>query len=212
MYLFDRIDQAQLRAGAKLKLGRLPQDFRLLLAKHADSDARKTMELLQAPHKLDRTDKTVVIEFARGGPEAAPMPLDPPHGYLSALPRLSPQILDGAHILYVKVRPEESRRKNFTRAIPPPGVEDTGIYHGTPTSVMRGDYGCCDMPLLLKENDGHPQAVRIHAHGQEYILPTAVFDNQDDMTTYLREPADEWDPARVKVTLEHLQKAMAPLL
>ena len=68
--------------------------------------------------------RTIVIEFARGGPQNSSMPLTPPYGYQYSFGRLSDHILGRAAILYIWVTPEESRRKNEERA--KPGRDDCG--------------------------------------------------------------------------------------
>ncbi|MDF1562920.1 MAG: hypothetical protein P1V51_07740 [Deltaproteobacteria bacterium] len=207
--LFARIDAAQQRAGAKIKLGRLPQDVLDVMDVQLDKAARKVNDHKVALCKAGlKADETLVIEFARGGPEG-PMPLDPPFGYAYCVSRLSPQILREAAVLNVWVDPEESRRKNFARAVPPPGVDDTSIYHGVPLCVMLDDYGCDDMEWLL-ETSGKPDHIRIDAHGETFMLRTARFDNRDDKTTFVRE--EPWDDADVKTIHDELKRAMDLLI
>ncbi len=203
--LFKRIDAAQQRAGAKIKLGRLPKDVLDVMDVQLDKVARKVSDAKRALCKAGLKDgETLVVEFARGGP-VGPMPLDPPYGYGYCVSRLSPQILKDAAVLNVWVDPEESRRKNFARAVPPPGVDDTSIYHGVPLCVMLDDYGCDDMEWLL-ETSGEPNTIRIDAHGETYMLRTARFDNRDDKTTFVR--TKPWSKEDVKTIHDELKRAM----
>lgn len=194
-WLFRRFDAAAIRAGARIKLGRLPLDVQEaivadLVATHEDPGMSAAKDLLRshvkpASHKLG--EGTTIIEFARGGPHGASMPLDPPRGYRHSFGCLAPQILERASVLYIKVTPEESRRKNLERALPPPGVDDSTLFHGVPTSVMLGDYGCDDLEYLMAAGGGN---IRIDAHGRTFQLPAAVFDNTADITSFIRESRD----------------------
>lgn len=201
-WMFRRIDEAEIRAGARLKLGRLPADVQEamvadLVASHRTPGMSEAKKLLRprakAPFLLG--DGTTIIEFARGGPHGATLPLDPPRGYRYAFGRLAPQILERASILYLKVTPEESRRKNLERALPPPGVDDSSMFHGVPTCVMLADYGCDDLEYLMGLDGGN--SARIDAHGHAYHLPAAVFDNTRDLTSFIRKEKspDHWSEA-----------------
>jgi len=194
-WLFRRFDEAAIRAGARIKLGRLPLDVQeaiitKLVNTRQEAGMSAARELLRpgmasGRHKLG--DGTTIIEFARGGPHGASMPLDPPRGYRHSFGCLAPQILERASVLYIKVTPEESRRKNLERALPPPGVEDSTLFHGVPTSVMLGDYGCDDLEYLMTAGGG---TIRIDAHGRTFQLPAAVFDNTADITSFIRHSRD----------------------
>ena len=106
----DRLDAARVAVGAPAPFAGMPADVRRALGE-AIAD-----ELPEAPRVADTFQHTVVIEFARGGPEHAGLPLPPPHGYEYSLAQLSEPILESAAILYVWVDPEESRRRNRERA------------------------------------------------------------------------------------------------
>jgi hypothetical protein len=113
-------------------------------------------------------------------------------------------------VLYIKVTPEESRRKNLERALPPPGVDDSTLFHGVPTSVMLGDYGCDDLEFLMAAGGGD---IRIDAHGRTFQLPAAVFDNTADITSFIRKtrnPAD-WSPNDAATLRAGLDAAFARL-
>jgi hypothetical protein len=138
--------------------------------------------------------KTVVMECARGGPDGATMPLKPPAGYAFSLGNYSPEILERAAVLYIKVTPEESRRKNKARFRP--GEEGSDLHHSAPDVVMYEDYGCDDIEHLIQAS-GVESAIRIEAHGRSWVLPIAVFDNTDDKTTFLHAEPRDWKPEHV---------------
>ena len=159
------------------------------------------------PESLE--DKTVVIEFARGGPEGSALPLPPPYGYQHSLSLLSTEILSRASILYVWVEPEESRRKNVERAVAGRGGDASILNHGVPESVMRNEYGTDDLMWLLAAGGG--SSVVVERDGASYALPTGVFDNRSDLTSFLREPEDEWSPFQVRQLHAELVNATAGL-
>jgi len=218
-WLFRRFDEAAVRAGARIKLGRLPVDVQEaivteLVKTHMTPGMSEAKKLLRPrtgtpPHPLG--EGTTILEFARGGPYGAPLPLDPPRGYRYAFSRLAPQILERATVLYIKVTPEESRRKNLERALPPPGVDDSSMFHGVPTCVMLADYGCDDLEALVAEDGG--KSVRIGAHGRTYHLPAAVFDNTADLTSFIRKEKSSgaWSEADKKALRDGLDAAFGNL-
>jgi hypothetical protein len=152
---------------------------------------------------------TVVIEFARGGPEGARPPLPDPYGYALSLRHLSPDILLRSVALYVHVTPQESRRRNMARALP--GIEGDAsvLHHGVPEGVMRADYGVDDFLWLLERGGGH--AVEVTTEKDTYRLPAAVFDNRIDHTSFLRADQDQWDPELVDTLHAALVKTFADL-
>ena len=155
------------------------------------------------PDSLD--GRTIVIEFARGGPDGATPPLPAPLGYRYSLATLSDEILSRASILYVWVTPEESRRKNTERTDP----NDPGsiLHHGVPMAVMLGDYGVDDMEWLMG-NSGRPDTVRVEKDGKSYHLPIARFDNRQDKTTFVRADHAQWNPRDVDALHRGLAEAL----
>ena len=151
----------------------------------------------------------MVIEFARGGPDGAALPLPAPLGYRYSFATLSEEILARASVLYVWVTPEESRRKNTERTDP----NDPGsiLHHGVPMAVMLGDYGCDDMEWLLQNSD-RPDTVRIEAHGRTWHLPVARFDNRVDKTTFVRGDRAQWKEADVAALHDGLAEACGRLV
>jgi len=192
LHAFARLDAARAKVDIPRFFGEMDPDLRAdIAASLQDETDRLVGELFgKRPDKVD--DKTLVIEFARGGPEGSTMPLSMPHGYAWNLSQLSPQILQRAAILYIWVTPEESRRKNLAREDP----DDPGssMFHSAPESVMRGDYGCCDMEYLIEQSD-RPATICIEAHGRSWYLPVARFDNRVDKTTFIHGDPADWSEA-----------------
>lgn len=209
--LFARFDAALEAVGATPVFRPLDDDVRARLATRLAGKAAWLVDelLSQRPASLD--DKTLVIEFARGGPVGAAMPLTRPHGYGWNLAQLRPEILEQAAVLYIWVEPEESRRKNAAR-MPKPG-DDTTIFHAAPESVMLNDYGCDDIAWLVEQAE-QPNTIEIEAHGRTWVLPIGRFDNRRDLTTFLRGDPDGWDPelraelhTELKATMDRLWAA-----
>ena len=187
--LFERFDKASVDAGGKAKITVLPQDVQDILAKNLEAEARKLFDEKAAncPESLD--GKTIVIEYARGGPADKGFPLPEGYGYLSSISSHSAELLEKASILYIWVLPEESRRKNRARARP--DGQGSILFHGTPEAVMYQEYGCDDVDYLL-EKAVVPGTFRISSEGKDFDIPVSKFDNRVDLTTFLREDADKW--------------------
>jgi hypothetical protein len=203
--LMDRLDRASVKVGAPARLGRLEKSRRTKLAEVLEAEARKMINEKQESYPDTLEGKTLVIEFARGGPQNSAQPLAEPFGYRYSLGRLSPKLLEKAVILYIWVTPEESRRKNQARSNP----KDPGsiLHHGVPIEVMLNDYGQDDMEWLLKNSEQQGK-VTVQAHGKSYHLPVARFDNRADKTSFLREQQSSWKPAAVKAVHEGLREAL----
>src|SRR5512143_34243 len=137
-WLLDRFDGARQKVGAEPALGRLPKGVRARLANVLEAECRALLDERNAAIPDSLEGRTIVIEFARGGPDGATPPLAAPLGYAYSLSRLHDDILSRASIFYVWVTPEESRRRNIERTDP----NDPGsiLHHGVPTAVMLGDY------------------------------------------------------------------------
>lgn len=203
-YLFNRIDNAALRTGIPNRLGILPEELIVKLSEVLEEDANAILEGKLKEYPEDFTDKTIVIESARGGHDGASCPLEDPFGYQYSLRQYCPELLSRAVILYIWVTPEESRRKNFERANP----DDPGsnLFHGVPLSVMLNDYGTDDMAYLI-ENSEVEDTVTVKAHGNTYHLPIGVFDNRVDQTSFLRKDKSEWTEKEISEMTESIQKA-----
>ena len=201
--ILDRFERARSAIGAAAPFASIPGPHRDRI------EAAIAEEVPSAPGPA-RDGSTVVIEFARGGPEGAGMPLPPPLGYRHSLSLLDPEILSRAGILYVWVTPEESRRRNRERALPGPEGDASILHHGVPEAVMRADYGVDDMAWLL-ETSGRPGLVTVEAGGRRFEVPAARFDNRDDATSFLRDDPASWPPGRVAALHSRLRSALAPL-
>jgi hypothetical protein len=207
-WLFERLDRARAKVGAKPALGALPAAQRKELATSLEREAQALLRDKNAGVPDGLEGRTVVIEAARGGPDGAAMPLPAPLGYRYSIATLSDAILSRASILYVWVAPEESRRKNRERADP----SDPGsiLHHGVPDAVMYHDYGCDDMEWLIGQSD-REGTVRIEARGRTFHLPVARFDNRVDKTTFVRAERAAWKPADVAALHAGLQGAFEKL-
>ncbi len=209
-WLFDRLDAARRRVGAEPALGKLGTEERAGLAEALEAEARELLDEKMAGIPEDLAGKTIVIEFARGGPQGSSMPLDPPYGYAYSFSRLSDEILARAAVLYIWVTPEESRRKNEERAKPGPEGDASILHHGVPIAVMLGDYGTDDMGWLIEQSD-RPGTVRVETRGQDFYLPVARFDNRTDLTTFIREDRESWPEEKVAAIHEELKRALTEL-
>jgi hypothetical protein len=205
-WLFNRIDRARVCVGVEPALARLAPAVRRGLAAALDAEAGELWRHLSTLCGRDPMGATTVIEFARGGPEGAEPPLAAPFGYQYALGLLSPEILRRAAILYVWVTPAESRRRNDDRGRPGREGDASILHHGVPDAVMRGDYGMDDLMWLLWRNGGN--AIDVERNGDVFRLPTAVFDNRVDHTSFLRDDPATW-PAQA---IDRLHAELAPAL
>jgi len=184
--MLKRIDSARGKVGAPPLFyaeGRplLSAEIHQKLVKAIEAESAKIIADRQKEYPDTLEGKTVVIEFARGGPDGSSMPI--PFGYEYSLALLSPKILQDAGLLYVWVTPEESRRKNFEREDP----NDPGsiLAHGVPLEVMLKDYGCDDLDYLLGIS-GRPGFIAVKGTQGTFHLPTAKFDNRVDKTSFIR--------------------------
>ena len=208
-WIFKRFDAAREKAGGPAVMAPLTADLRRQVAQAIEDEARELLEnkIAEIPDSLD--GKTIVMEFARGGPNGSALPLPHPYGYRASLAQLRPDILAKASVLYIWVEPEESRRKNTERTDP----DDPGsiLHHGVPLAVMYGDYGCDDMAYLLESSD-RPDTIRIEKQAHVFHLPVGRFDNRVDMTTFIREEPAKWSPQDVKALQEGMGAAFSKLV
>lgn len=195
--LFERVDRAGERLGISPRLVQLDAAMLQKLDGHLRAEAEAQLREKAKLQVDSLAGKTVIIEFARGGPEGGPLPIEAPQGYAHSLACLSPEILKRASVLYVWVSPEESRRKNRARADP----NDPGsiLNHGVPEVVMREEYGMDDMAWLLSQSQS-PGCIEIQRDGETYRLPVSRFDNREDATSFVRDRPSAW-PAAEKARL-----------
>lgn len=206
--LFERFDAASVRVGLPARMAALDEPTRAAVADAIEAEARTLLDEKHAAYPDTLEGRTLVIEFARGGPDGAAMPLPAPLGYRYSLGQLAPAILERASILYVWVTPEESRRKNAARTDP----NDPGsiLHHGVPIEVMMNDYGTDDMDWL-EAHGRKPGAVTVEAHGAVYDVPIARFDNRVDKTSFLRADRAAWKKDDVAAVHAGLQGALEKL-
>jgi len=206
--LFERIDGHRRDLGGPEVFSVMATEARAELADAMKPAAEFLIEEQWGRREGTVAGKTIVMECARGGADGSTMPLDPPAGYAFSLANHRPEVLENAAVLYIKVTPEESRRKNKARYVP--GMEDSDLHHSAPDVVMYNDYGCDDVAWLI-ENAAKPNTIRLHAHGRDWDLPIAVFDNTDDKTTFLHADVADWKPEHVKVVRDGLYGPMQGL-
>jgi len=135
--------------------------------------------------------------------------LPSPYGYQHALQQLSDDILGRASILYVWVDPEESRQKNLDRAVPGRDGDASILHHGVPEAVMRNDYGTDDLMWLLAQGGG--SFVIVEKDNGKFAIPTGVFDNRSDLTSFLRAEHSEWSPFELRQLHRELVNATTAL-
>lgn len=211
--LFDRIDAAREKAGLPPSLGEIPHRIRCTICDAMEAEVRAELTRKNETCRQDRTGKTIVIEFARGGPNGSAFPLTPPHGYAFSLGALSDAILSRSSILYIWVTQEESRRKNVERGIP--SEQGSILHHSVPLVVMLSQYGCDDIDYLLSQSGKADTIIveRIAQVGDRYEmrhfdLPLARFDNRDDLTSFVREAPRDWEPAEREALHNGLKHAL----
>jgi len=196
-WMLDRFDRARRTVGMDPPFEDLSEVTKSSLAASLDDEiAEFARDRAATLAGYQPEASTVVIEFARGGPEGTDPPLPDPHGYAFSLRHLSPDILGRAAALYVWVTPEESRRRNRDRAVPGAEGDASILHHGVPEVVMRGDYAVDDFHWLLEHGGGH--AIVVETEEGSFTIPAAVFDNRIDHTSFLRADQSEWDPALVE--------------
>ena len=215
LWLFFRMTVARRRLG--MHADHLKRRLVSELERGLGDEFQKHFDALNAVITADKEGATVVIEFARGGPHGSPFPIIPPRGYASALQTLAPEILERACILYVMVTPEQARKKNIERGRP--SEQGSILFHSVPAEVMLADYGCDDIEWMLGKSlkSNTIRVERVVQEGDRYMtkvyrVPVAVFDNRNDLTSFVREPQENWPIESVRALHDDLASAMAPLI
>jgi hypothetical protein len=194
-WLIDRIEMASKKVGISERLYKLDKKILDKLSMNISDEAKGILDDKYSNYTNDFSDKTIIIEFARGGKDGSSMPLKEPFGYEYSFKMLDDDILKKAVILYIWVTPEESRRKNQERANP----NDPGsiLHHGVPIEVMLNDYGCDDIFYLVDKSE-KKGSVTVEKNGKKFYLPFAYFDNRVDKTSFLRQDVSKWDSTKLK--------------
>jgi hypothetical protein len=201
----ERLGTARARAGIGSTIA---TDQRLIDAIAPDTNQLASELAVVTRDQL--ADATVVVEFARGGPDGATPPLPAPLGYAASLAALGEPILERASILWVVADPAESRRRNRERARPGPEGDASILHHGVPEAVMLHDYGMDDLEWLT-ETSPVPGTVAIGDGDLRSLIPIARFDNRIDRTSFLRADPDSWPPGAVAALHHDLAAALGAL-
>ncbi len=200
----SRIESAAIKTGMEPRLSIIEQEAMKTVYSKLEKEAADLLKEKYAQYTDSFEDKTIIIEFARGGPHGSSMPLTPPFGYSHSIGSLSKEILEKAVVLYIWVTPEESRRKNDARTNP----DDPGsiLHHGVPIDVMMNDYGTDDMDWL-EENSDKKGVITIEAEGVKYDIPIGRFDNRVDKTSFLRDEKNLWPKEKVEAVHAGIKSA-----
>ena len=203
-WICDRFVSIFEKRGCGNPFAKIPSNAMELMYDHLNVHCRKMIDARNQSIQSYTPDRTIIIEFARGGgcgyqrhPDFFPLP--EPFGYQYSLAQFCPEILSSCAMLYIKVTPEQSFQKNLSRAPPPGWTGSTDIFHCVPDCVMFCDYGCDDVDYLLKISD-IPNTITIG----DYHIPVGVFDNTEDLTTFCRGDPKDWP----KESIEKIHKAM----
>eukprot|EP00727_Mastigamoeba_balamuthi_P011205 m51a1_g6707 hypothetical protein (335) ;mRNA; f:114807-115954 len=214
-WLLERIDRAAAKVGIARMCGDIPAKAAWAVEQRMEASIKEFFVSKYANHQ-SLEGKTIIIEFARGGPEGHPFPLRDPQGYQYTYRMLSEQILSEAAVLYIWVTPEMSRAKNVARGQEKPTKQGVEAYvlslnHSVPDYVMRNEYGVDDIDYLLSASD-RKGTICVEKSGRRFYLPVARFDNREDYTTFCRGSPASWPEASRKAITEQLSKAFAVLV
>lgn len=207
-YVFDRIDAAAKKVGIPNRIATVDPESLKVIADKLRAECQDFVEVKRKLSHESLENKTIVIEFARGGPQGSSLPLPEGFGYQYSFAHLSEELLNRAVVLYIWVTPEDSRRKNEERA--KPNEQGSILHHGVPHVVMINDYGTDDINYLIEKSD-KPNTVVVEAYGKTFNLPLAKFDNRDDLTTFLREDPRAWKQEDVDAVHGGLKSALDAL-
>jgi len=199
--LLDRFDRARTLAGTTAPFEALDRQTRESVEVEIAGD-------LTDLQPIERADpgSTIVIEFARGGPQGADLPLPHPLGYAASIGALSDEIRSRCSILYVWVDPGESRRRNRDRALPGKKGDASILHHGVPEEVMVQNYGTDDMAWLETEAR-IPGTIPIGS----IDIPMQRFDNRVDRTSFLRTEPETWPTEAVHLLHHDLSAVLTRL-
>ena len=206
-WLFERFDRVRSKLGLGKAFENMSKDTKNLLAKAIQQDVVKFVDSKNEEVKKGYLNKTIIIEFARGGAYGSTMPLPKPYGYEYSISLLKDEILKNASIFYIWVDPQESRRKNEKRADP----NDPGsiLHHSVPLAVMYNDYGLDDFDYLIKKSRVNNH-IEITSNGSTYFIPAVRFDNRIDKTSFIRDTY--WEKENVNLLKDELIEAFKPIV
>ncbi len=208
-WMLQRIDKARRKVRGQSLEHCLPYAQINRLAEALRGEADKLAKKMQERCSQKADNKTIIIEFARGGSHGSAMPLAAPLGYQYSLSQISDEILNRCAILYIWIEPEESRRRNEVRA--DPNRPGSILHHKVPLEVMMSEYGCDDIQYLM-DTSPKPGRISVSARGKTYYLRLARFDNRTDKTSFIRSDRKKWKPAEMAVLHAELKRAMNKLI
>jgi hypothetical protein len=206
-WIMERLTKARALAGASDPFSQLDKDERRMVATAVEGEAEEFAAEWLARRRPPGS--TVVIEFARGGPEGSSLPMEPPLGYAWSLSQLSAEILGCSVILYVWVTPEESRRRNRERVRP--GEDGSILHHGVPEAAMHRDYGTDDIEWLIDHSE-HPGTITVQGHESTFHVPVARYDNRRDLVAFQRDDPSSWPSGETEGLHRALRGAFAELV
>ena len=207
-HLLDRFDRARLALGARPLTEGIPTNLLTRVARVLDGEIASFLRGLGDELGRHHESSTVIVEFARGGPQGAAFPLPEPQGYGYTLPHLGAAMLRRSCVLYVWVTPEESRRRNHERAGTGPEAEASVLHHRVPDAVMHNDYGTDDLRWLMEQDSG---LIRVRAGREDHRLAATAFDNRSDFTSFLRSDPSQWPDESVAAIHANLKTAFTKL-
>ena len=182
-HLLARCDEARVGVGVTPVTDQIPGKVLDRVIAALNRECAEFFAELGAQLARYNESATVIVELARGGPRSTPMPLPEPLGYSYTLAALGDAMLSRASILHVRVSHEQSRHRNRERARSGLEGDASILYHGVPEGVMVHDYGVDDMPQLIEDGGGK---VLVRTDDATHRLSVAVFDNENDHTSFLR--------------------------
>jgi hypothetical protein len=206
-WIVERLEKARALTGAPDPFSQLDEGARRMVAAAVEGEAEEFAAEWSARRRPPGA--TVVIEFARGGPEGSNLPMEPPFGYAWSLSQFSAEILGCSVILYVWVTPEESRRRNRKRMRP--GEDGSILHHGVPEAAMHRDYGTDDMKWLIDHSE-LPGTITVRAHESTFHVPVACYDNRRDLTVFQRDDPSSWPSGEAEEVHRALRGAFTRLV
>ena len=213
-WLFDRFDNASEKSG---KVPRRFEQLEKTEPKEKWEEFRKKCfdtcnTLLHDKYKnipKSLEGKTIVFEFARGGPKDSKFPLPEPYGYQYSLSLFDDEILNNANIMYIWVTPEQSFSKNIQRGEEgKQGKSQTkstqlSLNHCVPENVMNHEYGTDDFDYLITQS-AKLNYLPIKKGDKLFKVRAARLDNREDLTSGFRKPQKDW----TKDEVDKMSKAM----